>query len=215
MHINDLPEEVLLLVIENCTAKDLHALAHTCSHFAKIMKLDIIWKKLYKKKYDMEDLGNVESYYRLYSGLLHNHGWMIGLFWTQKLEYDGFLEVKCSGGVIQGLQVTYPVGKKVILEIEIDQKDPKCLRYPLTCHRAKIRRDHIIFPNSIDYRCNRRISHKFKKKYGYHRSWDHMFNGQMYTRISISNGKHMFKVVKSLRWPLAYTISMEVCSRYP
>ena len=146
MHINDLPEEVLLLVIENCTAKDLTTLAHTCSHFAKIMKLDIIWKKLYKKKYDMEDLGNVESYYRLYSGLLHNHGWMIGLFWTQKLEYDGFLEVKCSGGVIQGLQVTYPVGKKVILEIEIDQKDPKCLRYPLTCHRAKIRRDHIIFP---------------------------------------------------------------------
>ena len=54
MHINDLPEEVLLLVIENCTAKDLHALAHTCSHFAKIMKLDIIWKKLYKKKYNME-----------------------------------------------------------------------------------------------------------------------------------------------------------------
>ena len=123
------------------------------------------------------------------------------------MEYDGLLEVKCSGVVIQRLQVTYPVGKKVIFEIEMDQKDPKCLKYPLTCHRAKIRKYFCyLSPNSIKYLCSSRILHKFKKKDGHHRSWEHMFKGQLYVRLDISNGEKLFKAVKSLCGRLAYSI---------
>lgn len=214
MQLNYLPEEVLLLVLEKCTAQDLTALAQTCTYFAKLVQLDSIWKELCKKDYNVKELGRVENYFYLYSQLLHRHGWMIGFFQCQTSHNGGLLIVKYSNGVIQGVQWSFPVESfndplvhTVMFELEVGQKDPKCLKYAYSCHplchRAELRK----FDNDyFIYICKKSFSHKIELRFKYAQYQDDIFKGATYKRLNISNAEDTSKVVKLGNGSLSHEI---------
>ncbi|CAL4249929.1 unnamed protein product, partial [Meganyctiphanes norvegica] len=132
MLLNQLPEDVLLFILQMCSAKDLSSLSQTCVRFEQLTHTDALWKALCRRDY--EALANVSNYYHLYSQLLHRHGWMLGLYQCVT-EPGGLLKVRYSNGKIEGThrfnKNDYVGGHLVynvrMFEIKVGDQLPMCL----------------------------------------------------------------------------------------
>lgn len=83
------------------------ALSLTCTTFYNVTSSDVLWKRLCERELRQKslNLGNVESYRKLYTNLLHKYKAMLGMYQTQVVHYGGLLEVKYVDGNIVGTAI--------------------------------------------------------------------------------------------------------------
>ncbi|CAL4099837.1 unnamed protein product [Meganyctiphanes norvegica] len=145
MFLHDLPVEVLLLILKNCSAQDLVAIGQTCSHFRNIIASDTLWKSVCIKDFSVKTLGRIKSYYNLYSKLLHKHGWMLGTYHCQIEPYGGLFEIRYQDEEIHGINLladasrpTGPLTEYLMFIIKSSEHDPQCVINSNTYHTGKI-----------------------------------------------------------------------------
>ncbi|XP_069979201.1 F-box only protein 31 isoform X2 [Penaeus vannamei] len=138
LHLTDLSEDVLVKILMECSAHDLVAISSTCKLFYRLARDEIIWKYHYKRDYNISqaNIGDNDSYYKLYANLLHKYGWLQGTYQTEVGPFGELMEVKFENGCIKGLNwepgserdVDAPLKHYVMFSIKGDKKsDCVCL----------------------------------------------------------------------------------------
>ncbi|XP_047473721.1 F-box only protein 31-like [Penaeus chinensis] len=140
LQVINLSEDVLVKILMECSAHDLVAISSTCKLFYRLARDELIWKYICKKDYNIsqDDIGDNDSYYKLYANLLHKYGWLQGTYQTEVGPYGELMEVKFENGCIKGLNweigseidVDAPLKQYVLFSIKGDKKSPECVCLP-------------------------------------------------------------------------------------
>ncbi|CAL4191339.1 unnamed protein product, partial [Meganyctiphanes norvegica] len=186
MLLNELPDDVLLLILEKCSAQDLSSLAQTCVRITQLTHVDSLWKALCRKEYNVKTLGNIKTYYCLYSELLYSYGWMLGTFLCRTTPRGGLLEVQYCDGMIQGIQwivssksLKDPLDKVLMFEIAESDRHPQCLVPYASLHTAQIRK---INSDKFVYKCKEKARHQ--RQIFCTQKHENIFKGIAYKRLN-------------------------------
>ncbi|KAK4297967.1 hypothetical protein Pmani_022389 [Petrolisthes manimaculis] len=103
--LDQLPEIVLLRIMQFCSAEDLVSLQSTCKRIHDLSGCDVLWKTLCVRDFGIDDIGTtaINSFHTLYTNLLFKYGYMLGLYQSQVGPLGGLLEVRYQKGVIEGV----------------------------------------------------------------------------------------------------------------
>ncbi|XP_042858258.1 F-box only protein 31-like [Penaeus japonicus] len=138
--ITILSEDVLVRILMECSVHDLVAMSSTCKLFYRLARDELLWKYFCKKDYriSQDNLEGIDSYYKLYSKLLHKYGWLEGTYQTEIGPYGELMEVKFESGCMIGVNwepsserdVEAPLTHYVLFSISLDKNPPECVCLP-------------------------------------------------------------------------------------
>ncbi|KAK8739748.1 hypothetical protein OTU49_003178 [Cherax quadricarinatus] len=145
--LTELPREVLVFILRWCKARDLAALASTCSLFHQLTSDEHLWKYLCWRDFsiDQPELGPIDKYRKLYTNLLHRYGYMLGVYQSQVAPCCGLVEIRYKAGSLEGVHwepsleqnILAPLNESIVFTIDGNEEPPKCLCiphiYPHTC----------------------------------------------------------------------------------
>ncbi|XP_063607446.1 F-box only protein 31-like isoform X2 [Penaeus indicus] len=141
----DLPEDLLLCIMELCDPHDLAMLGETCTLLHTFSQYDFLWKRFCEKAINVKDpdLGEVNSYRELYTTLLHRYGGMIGLYQVIAGPFGGLTEVRYSRGTLEGITwdpefVDSPLKANVCFSLRGGNKYAQCLCLPFMAPHSSI-----------------------------------------------------------------------------
>lgn len=137
INIVDLPENVLLSILQLCNVRDLTALSVVCSLFYRLTKDSFLWRHLCFRDFSVSpESCEKSSYEKIYKNVLHKYGCMLGLYQSQIGPYGGLLEIRFQNGYIEGAvweptsDVMEPLKESVAFSINGNEVPAKCLCIP-------------------------------------------------------------------------------------
>lgn len=137
LSILDLPQNVLLVILQLCKVKDLMALSTTCSLLYHLIKDQLLWKKLCFRDFHVyPEACEKASYETVYKNFLHRYGYMLGLYQSQIGPYGGLLEIRFKAGLIEGVlwepnaDLMEPLKESTAFSIDGSKVPAKCLCIP-------------------------------------------------------------------------------------
>lgn len=151
MIITELPSEVLLHLFTFLKGTDLALLRLSCNTFRDLISLDTVWMEKCIREFKIESLEgwNVDTYYDLYTKVLHRYGFLLGLWQAEMHPYGTMIHIQHEKGKLVGSETMAPcppqmhkaMRKKLMFTVELNEENI----VESFCHMG---------PNRLSHKCN-------------------------------------------------------------
>ncbi|XP_062502730.1 F-box only protein 31-like [Corticium candelabrum] len=154
MILCDLPNELLLMVLEYLSSSAIATLARVCWHLHDLVNTDSLWSRLCRQEFGVESLvqWNVSSFQELYSRVLFPYRYLLGV-WEGDLKYYGeLMEARVDNGRILGQlwrasssqNIDLPLYAEPLFAVEVSDKEVRtvCLYRDMKGKRATLKKCH-------------------------------------------------------------------------
>eukprot|EP00106_Octopus_bimaculoides_P015161 XP_014782603.1 PREDICTED: F-box only protein 31-A-like [Octopus bimaculoides] len=146
----DFPHEVLTYLFKFLPGPQLAPLRLVNKKMLYVVSQDAVWMDKCNREYNIKSLTNwgFNSYYELYTQVLHKFGFLIGIWRAVMSPYGSLIKFEPKDGKVLGQElsapcppnINSPLRRKLLFSIEVEDSEVKTL-----CHMG---------PNNIPHQCN-------------------------------------------------------------